>query len=72
MHIPMGDLRSSLDMNFEISNLSFEPEDKVKMGSCLWVVYWVFNGLSDDVLIVRISYVDQKLWFFEIINFEFS
>ena len=35
MHIPVGDLRSSSDMNFEIFNLSFEPENKVKMGSCL-------------------------------------
>ena len=72
MHIPMGDLRSSLDMNFEIFNLSFEPEDKVKTGLCLWGVYGGFDGLSDDVLIVRIHYVDQKLWFLEIINFEFS
>ena len=68
----MGDLPSSLDMNFEISNLSFEPENKVKMGSCLWGVYGVFNDDSDDVLIVRIQHVDQELWFFEIINFEFS
>ena len=35
MHIPMGDLQCSLDVNFDISNLSFEPEDKIKMGSCL-------------------------------------
>ena len=64
MHIPMGDLRCSSDVNFEIFNLSFEPEDKIKMGSCLWGVYGVFNALSDDVLIVKIPHVDQKLWFF--------
>ena len=30
-----GEFCSSLYMNFEIFNLSFEPEDKIKMGSCL-------------------------------------
>ena len=67
-----GDLRCSLDVNFEMFNLSFEPEDKIKMGSCMWGVYGVFNDDSDDVLIVRIGHVNQKLWFFEIINFEYS
>ena len=69
---PMGEFRSSLYMNFWIFNLDFEPEDKIKMRSCLRGVYKVFNNLSDDVSIVRIHNVDQKLWFFEIINFEFS
>ena len=59
-------------MNFDIFNLSFEPIDKVKMESCLWGVYGVFDDGSDNVLIVRIPCVDQKLWFLEIINFEFS
>ena len=67
----MGEFRSSLYMNFWIFNLDFEPEDKIEMGSCLRGVYGVFNDLSDDASIVRIHHVDQKLWFFEIKNFEF-
>ena len=51
--------------------IKFEPEDKVKMGSCLRGIYRVFNDLSDDISIVRIHHVDQKLLFFEVINFEF-
>ena len=51
--------------------IKFEPEDKVKMGSCLRGVYGVCNDLFDDASIVRIHHVDQKLWFFELINFEF-
>ena len=50
----------NIDVNFEIFNLSFEPEDKIKMGSCLWGVYGAFNDDSDDVSIVRIHNVDQK------------
>ena len=41
--------------------LTFELEDNVKMGSCLRGVCGVFNDDSDDVLIVRIPYIDQKL-----------
>ena len=59
-----GEFCSSLYMNFRIFNLDFEPEDKIKMGSCLRGVYRVFNKLSDDVSIVGIHHVDQKLWFF--------
>ena len=55
-----GDLHRSLDVNFEIFNLSFEPEDNIKMGSCLWGVYGDFNDDSDDVSIVRTPHVDQK------------
>ena len=61
----MGEFRSSLCVNFWIFNLDFEPEDKIKMGSCLRGVYIIFNDLSDDVSIVWIHYVDQKLWLFE-------
>ena len=39
----------------EFFNLNFEPEDKVKMRSCLWGVYGVFNYLSNDVSIVMIE-----------------
>ena len=45
MYIPMGDLRISLDMNFEIFNPSLSAG---RQG-------------QNDVLIVRIRYVDQKL-----------
>ena len=48
-------------MNFRIFNLDFEPEDKIKKGSCLRGVYGVFVDLSDVVLIVRITHVNQKL-----------
>ena len=61
---PLGEFRTSLYMNFWIFNLDFEPEDKIKMGSCLRGVYRVFNDLSDDVSIVKTHHVDQKLWFF--------
>ena len=54
MFVPIRDLHSSLDMNFEIFNLSIEPEENVKMGSCLRAVYRVLNDVSDGVLIVRI------------------
>ena len=57
----MGEFRSFLYMNFRIFNLDFEPEDKIKMGACLRGVYEVFNDLSDDVSVVRIHNVDQKL-----------
>ena len=56
-----GGICSSLYMNFRFLNLDFEPEDKIKMGSCLRGVYGVFNDLSDDVSIVGSHHVDQKL-----------
>ena len=68
----MGKFRSSLYMKLWIFKLDFEPEDEIKMGSCLRGIYGVFNELSDDVSIVTTHHVDQKLWFFEIINFENS
>ena len=57
----MGECCSPLYMNFRLFNLDFEPEDKIKMGSCLRGVYGVLNDLSDDVSIVGIHHVDQKL-----------